>query len=563
MYPVCDLLSDVARLRLDGAAAQRALSVAFVAGDGEVPIAEVLRAAAPPESTWDPAVYADDLFIRDLVKTCMPIVAKGQRYQPSHEHLVTVVAHPPRDPNDVTMRRAILDELSRDAAMRSAFEELYVSLRSFRKLLGSASGSSTYDGFLRRLDILSALRSSIDAMVAFGAARSELRRIDAFGQTMMGADLYPRLVELLDYEEHLATATVKLQVGADGRARGLEIVRAEENERNQFYVPPVRRFFTRILLWLRGYRVSVDEIMARALDSVFHAFERHAVTMLALSCEMELYLGALGFRAHAEKKGLAVCLPHFAGPGETYEVTGLFNPFLAASPVTPVTCDIAAAHEAPVVVITGPNSGGKTRLLQSIGLVQLMAQGGLFVPAARATLPWREGLFASFTMEVSADQTEGRLGTELNRIRTLFERAPVGALVILDELCSGTNPSEGEEIFELVVTLLAELTPIVFVSTHFLGFAARLAETPPVAGLEFLRVQIGREEKPTYRFEPGVASTSFARRTAARLGVTRDDLLALIARSVHAAERNKKTAPPPPDPAPPASSSADEPIDAG
>jgi DNA mismatch repair protein MutS2 len=139
-------------------------------------------------------------------------------------------------------------------------------------------------------------------------------------------------------------------------------------------------------------------------------------------------------------------------------------------------------------------------------------------------------MFVSLTQETSADQQEGRLGTEMLRIRQLFERALPGSLVILDELCSGTNPSEGEEIFHLVIDLLRELDPEVFITTHFLQFAAQLAEQADALWLCFLQVELDEQKVPTYQFVPGVATTSLAHQTAARLGVTRDELLALIRR---------------------------------
>ena len=120
---------------------------------------------------------------------------------------------------------------------------------------------------------------------------------------------------------------------------------------------------------------------------------------------------------------------------------------------------------------------------------------------------------------------------ELMRIRALFEKLPVGAIVILDELCSGTNPSEGEEIFELVVSLLAELEPQAFITTHFLQFASRLEKERPVSRLEFLQVELDAQENPTYGFVPGVATTSLAERTAERLGVTREALRELVDRA--------------------------------
>jgi DNA mismatch repair protein MutS2 len=67
-----------------------------------------------------------------------------------------------------------------------------------------------------------------------------------------------------------------------------------------------------------------------------------------------------------------------------------------------------------------------------------------------------------------------------------------------------------------------------FVTTHLLQFAARLAEERPVASIDFLQVELDELERPTYRFVPGVAKTSLAAKTAARLGVTREELLERI-----------------------------------
>jgi DNA mismatch repair protein MutS2 len=113
------------------------------------------------------------------------------------------------------------------------------------------------------------------------------------------------------------------------------------------------------------------------------------------------------------------------------------------------------------------------------------------------------------------------------RIRRLFESLPRGGLAVLDELCSGTNPTEGEEIFQLLIELLGELSPAAFISTHFLGLAARLERERPVE-LTFLEVELGPNGKATYRFTPGVAKTSLARGVAERLGVTRESLRALL-----------------------------------
>ena len=244
--------------------------------------------------------------------------------------------------------------------------------------------------------------------------------------------------------------------------------------------------------------------------------------------EVEVYLGALGFQDMARAAGLPVCLPHIVEPSAPRVMTGLFNPLLLAATGKVVPCDIRIDRNDATVLLTGPNSGGKTRLLQSLALSQLLAQSGMFVPARAANLALAPSLVVSLIQETRADQGEGRLGMELVRIRELFVDLQPGAMVILDELCSGTNPSEGEEIFELVVNMLARLGPQVFITTHFLNFAARLEGERKLGDLRFLQVELGADQQPTYQFAPGVARTSLAQHTAARLGVTGDQLAALV-----------------------------------
>jgi DNA mismatch repair protein MutS2 len=126
------------------------------------------------------------------------------------------------------------------------------------------------------------------------------------------------------------------------------------------------------------------------------------------------------------------------------------------------------------------------------------------------------------------------------RIRELFESLPPGAMVLLDELCSGTNPSEGEEIFELVVRMLTQLRPQAFITTHFLAFAARLEREKQIEDLAFLQVELGADRRATYQFVPGVATTSLAGHADERLGVTGEQLLSLIEGNI----RRWQTAPP-------------------
>ena len=540
---VPDLLHPAALRRIDAEQTKLAIALAFASGVSGGVFSEALDRATVAPSTWEPASFAADLFLQQFVAMCLKVRIAGQEPTVATSHLVKLLAHPPADPATVLHRRAILAELAASPHLRKELERLYLTLCRFRTLLEGATGAGKWDSNRRQLDILQLIKEIIDcAADGFVTARSGLTRLAAFGRRVQEGEPFRSLADLLRYDERLATLNLQVSVGADGRIRGFEVLSIQEDEKNPFVSSPWRRWFGKIELYLRGYKFSEGEVMARLIDAVFEGIQDELAPLVQLVGDLEFYLGALGFHDTAREAGLAVCLPELVTAQEPRSLSGLFNPLLLAHGVTPVPCEIDTDRHDTTVLVTGPNSGGKTRLLQSLGLAQLLAQSGLFVPARAGSLALAPGLVVSLIEETKADQSEGRLGTELLRIRDLFERLPPGAMVILDELCSGTNPSEGEEIFELVVQMLAKLGPQAFITTHFLAFAARLERERTIEELRFLQVELGPEQRPTYQFAPGVAHTSLAGHAAARLGVTRDQLLSLIERNtVKAAATAKAT----------------------
>jgi DNA mismatch repair protein MutS2 len=534
-----DLLAHEASVRFDSAALAQTLTFAFASGVPGSTFAELAAGASLPPSTWVPSGFAKELFVREFVANCLTVRIAGQAYAIDQAQLARTLALPPRRAADVELRRAVLSELVARDSFRAEFEGLYALAHQARALLEAPPLSRRIDANRRRLEILAALKATFDAMQgSFAGASSQLARLPAFAEHACGGDAYRRLTELLQHDEHLATLDVRIRVGRDGHVRALDLVQASENTNNRFYTSPFGRLWRRLQFALRGYRVTEQEILARIIDSVFEGIEAQVVQLFQLITDMEFYVAALAFRDRALQQGLQVCLPELARPGadaEGLSLVRLFNPLLMTQDVPIVPCDAACRPGEMITIVTGPNSGGKTRLLQSLALSQMLGQSGFFVPASSGRLSLASGLFVSLIEEATADQSEGRLGTELIRIRSLFEKTGVGSMVILDELCSGTNPSEGEEIFELVITLLAELAPQAFITTHFLTLAARLERDPPTPGLAFLQVELDQAQLPTYQFRRGVAVTSLAHRTAARLGVTREELLALVERSRRAA----------------------------
>ncbi len=531
-----DLLHPVPACRIDVEHTLLAMALAFASGVSGGLFVEALDRATFAPSTWQPELFENDLFVQNFVALSFKVKLGSGDAVLATRHLVKLLTRPPADQAIVEHRRGVARELAGSPELAKELSRLYGLLCRFRTLMEGATGVGKWDSNRRQLDILGLAKELFDAMAqGFAGARSGLSRLAEFGARIRASEGYTALSDLLRYDEKLATLNLKVSVGADGKIRGFQVVGIQEHDDNPFVASTARRWLTKLELFVRGYGFSDGEVMARLIDAVYDGIQHDLTALVQLTGDVEFYLGALGFRDHARAAGLEACLPELARPGEPRVLEGLWNPLLLAHGTTPVPCDVRTDRHDTTMLLTGPNSGGKTRLLQSLGLAQLLAQAGLFVPAKVARIAPAPGLVVSLIQDTTADQAEGRLGMELIRIRALFERLPPGAMVVLDELCSGTNPSEGEEIFELVIRMLTRLRPQAFITTHFLAFAARLESERKIEDLRFLQVQLGPDHEPTYQFTPGVAHTSLAGHAAARLGVTGDQLMALIERNIAAA----------------------------
>lgn len=522
--PLPDLLSPSPTASPDSESLLNQLELAFLGRASTGELDRELDALPAGDSSWNAAQFAEDLFLAELVRGVLAIRIGGRRV-PMHRGFVErVLASPPADLATIRFRQAILAELDREPALRRAAEELLTSITDLLTLLRASRDDARLEPVRFRVDVLRALREIVDLLGdRFTTARSGLQRLAAVGDEIRRSRAFQRLVAFLDHHSSMATLSLQAVIGADGKLRHLEIAGTTERRRNPFYRRPLRRWFDRLRIFYRRYDLGPQEIVERLVSGVYRQVSPALARVVQLAAHLEVHLASLTFADDARGRGLEVCLPELA-EGAVFEARELFNPLLTALVERPVPTDVVAASAHPVVLVTGPNSGGKTRLLQAVGLAQVLGQSGLYAPCRSARLPLAAALFASIIELDRAFQAEGRLGTELVRLRTLFESSPPDTLVLLDELCSGTNPSEAIEIMETVLRLLHQLRPVAFVTTHFLDFAQQLHAAAPADGTEFLRAEVDVERGPTYRFIPGVAATSLAVGTARRLGVTFDEL---------------------------------------
>jgi len=481
--------------------------------------------AMPAGSTsWTTAHFANDLFLQELVRSCFGVEVRGRRLGSHRGFLERVLATPPVDLETVRYRQAILAELESSDDLCQSAERLLVTLAGLLSLLRASRDDARLSPVRFRLDVLRAFRDAIELMAGgFAGAGSGLRRIGETGERIRASHAFRMMAALLEHSERMAALQLEAFIGADGRLRHLEIRGLRELKGNPYYHRPLRRWWDRLRMIYHRYELRPDDLVDRLVKDVYQEISPALARVVQLQCHLEVYLASRSFGHRARERGLAVCLPHLE-PGATLEAVALFNPLLMALVERPVPTDVVVSEPSRITLVTGPNSGGKTRLLQAVGIAQVLGQSGLYTPASRARMPLVDGLFASIVELDRADQAEGRLGTEMMRLRTLFETAAPGSVVLLDELCAGTNPSEAIEIVETVLRLLRLLEPVAFVTTHFLDFAEQQRRTPSVDSLDFLQVEVDREGSPTYRFIPGVAVTSLAVGTARRLGIAFDEL---------------------------------------
>ena len=183
-----------------------------------------------------------------------------------------------------------------------------------------------------------------------------------------------------------------------------------------------------------------------------------------------------------------------------------------------VPINVRLGDDFDVLVVTGPNTGGKTVTLKTVGLTCVMAQSGLPIPAEEGScVPVYKDIFIDVGDEQSLQQSLSTFSSHMRQLMVMLERARPGTLVLIDELGAGTDPDEGAAIGQAIVEeLLARQCPAL-VTTH-LGVLKSLAYTEPRA--ENACVEFDEKSfRPTYRLLIGEPGTSNAINIAQRLGL--------------------------------------------
>jgi DNA mismatch repair protein MutS2 len=213
----------------------------------------------------------------------------------------------------------------------------------------------------------------------------------------------------------------------------------------------------------------------------------------------------------------ANCAPlEFAAPADGLRIVNGRHPLLLATGVPVVAFDLTMERDERTLLVSGPNTGGKTVLLKAIGLLCMMAQAGVPAPVgSNSCLPVFDDVFADVGDEQSIEASLSTFSAHLKNLGEILQSATPSSLVLVDELGSGTDPSEGAALGGAILETLTARGTLTLATTHLGQLKLLATEVAGVvnASLQFDAVQLA----PTYRLLKGVPGRSYGLSIARRL----------------------------------------------
>ncbi|HKF85548.1 MAG TPA: endonuclease MutS2 [Candidatus Limnocylindrales bacterium] len=340
-----------------------------------------------------------------------------------------------------------------------------------------------------------------------GAVRVAYDRLRRRLDTLVGSELGGALQEPI---VTMRNGRYVVPVRADARGRVKGVVHDASGSGQTLFVEPL------VVVELgnawREAQAAVDEEVGRILDELSALVAANA-TMLTetLDALAQFDFWAAKAQLAAEMDGIR---PALATRDEVVLLSAR-HPGLTGR-VVPI--DIRLGEGYTALVITGPNTGGKTVTLRTLGLLALMHQAGLHVPAeAGSMLPVFRDVFADIGDEQSIAQSLSTFSGHLRSIIRIVERAGAGTLVLLDELGAGTDPTEGSALAQALLDHFIRSGALVAATTHYAEIKVYAHETPAArnASVAFDLDTLS----PTYRLTIGLPGGSQAFAIAERLGL--------------------------------------------
>lgn len=263
---------------------------------------------------------------------------------------------------------------------------------------------------------------------------------------------------------------------------------------------------------IKRYMVEEKEEIERILRQLTQNVASEAPALLG-SLDILTDLDVIAARASLAEEQRAV-RPELLVEGRL-EISQGRHPLLNKDTVVPL--DVQIGGKFTMLLVTGPNTGGKTVALKAVGMFALMAQIGLFIPARSAKMPVFRAVYADIGDEQSIEQSLSTFSAHMTNLISIIKEVKAGDLVLVDEICAGTDPNEGAALAMSMLEHLQKNGVLGMVTTHYSELKTFAYSHP---GFENASVEFDVESlRPTYRLLMGIPGNSNAFNISRRLGL--------------------------------------------
>jgi DNA mismatch repair ATPase MutS len=252
---------------------------------------------------------------------------------------------------------------------------------------------------------------------------------------------------------------------------------------------------------------ALSELRDRGIHLVANALAQSTDHILSffslLRTELAFYIGCLGLHGRLAQKARTTCFPVPVALSERrLSFRGLYDLALTFGSAQRVVANDVDADNKDLVIITGANQGGKSTLLRSIGISQMMMQCGMFAPAEAFSSNVCDGVFTHYKREEDATLKSGKLDEELRRMSDIVDSITSRSMVLFNESFAATNEREGAEIAGLIVSELCEKHVKMIFVTHLYEFA-RGIWNKRMKNVLFLRAEREADGRRTFKLVEG------------------------------------------------------------
>ncbi|MCI5956292.1 MAG: endonuclease MutS2 [Clostridiales bacterium] len=411
--------------------------------------------------------------------------------------------------------RALLDVAACLRAARAARSALVRDREDTPILTGMASRLTTLDGLEN--DISAAILSEEEIADRASAELFQIRRQIRSANERMREKLN-QMIRSSSFSKNLQDSIITMRgdrycipVKAECRANVPGLVHDQSATGATLFIEPM--FVVELGNDLKQLRAREQQEIARILQALSDQIAPHAESVL-LNIELLAHLD-FAFAKGLLAREMHACLPKMNTRGYIKIVRGR-HPLIDSDKVVP--SDLWLGDGFTTLIITGPNTGGKTVTLKTVGLFTLMAQSGLQVPAALGTeLSAFRCVYADIGDEQSIEQSLSTFSSHMTNIVDIVSNVCENDLVLFDELGAGTDPTEGAALAQTILQSLLDLKIRTMATTHYSELKAFALSTP---GVENASVEFDVESlRPTYRLSIGIPGKSNAFEISRKLGL--------------------------------------------